>query len=229
MSIISFWANNDDPKKDRIVFRIYGAKTELIIDRKCEQLCMNIAFRNDLSPPLYCTFDNGIVYGFVPGRVIDTKGVRDITISRLIARKLAKFHSIKISQYIENKMLDFHIPVFFRLIRRFLAAWKDRFGDPSSQNKFVGTFVSKADIELEVVFIEAAFERLKSPVVFCHNDLLLNNIIYNNNEIGFIDFEYAGPNFQSFDIANHFAEFAGFASILGNLGDCSQIDFNYLE
>lgn len=71
----------------------------------------------------------------------------------------------------------------------------------------------------------ADFETLKttlinigSPIVFSHNDLLLTNIILQrDNIIGdsrpvrvlFIDYEYAMFNYQAFDIANHFIEFAG--------------------
>jgi ethanolamine kinase len=52
----------------------------------------------------------------------------------------------------------------------------------------------------------------RSPIVFSHNDLLGGNIIVNEEtgEIKFIDFEYASTNYQAFDIANHFNEFAGF-------------------
>ena len=52
---------------------------------------------------------------------------------------------------------------------------------------------------------------LDYSIVFCHNDLLLTNILYNEreNKVTFIDFEYATYNAQAFDIANHFAEFAG--------------------
>jgi len=56
-------------------------------------------------------------------------------------------------------------------------------------------------------------------LVFCHNDLLGNNILYEQKsgegEHGeqdiahFIDYEYAGWNRASFDIGNHFNEFTG--------------------
>lgn len=57
----------------------------------------------------------------------------------------------------------------------------------------------------------AILEATKSPVLFCHNDLLLGNVIYSEerNVVTFIDFEYAEVNFQAFDIGNHFAEFPG--------------------
>lgn len=71
----------------------------------------------------------------------------------------------------------------------------------------------RADIEL----LKTVLEKIGSPVVFCHNDLLLTNIILQRDtaagdrpiNVAFIDYEYAMPNYQAFDIANHFIEFAG--------------------
>lgn len=67
-------------------------------------------------------------------------------------------------------------------------------------------------LKKEVDQLEAELIQLDSPVVFAHNDLLFKNIIYNPKiqSISFIDYEYASYNFQAFDIANHFCEFAGF-------------------
>lgn len=55
---------------------------------------------------------------------------------------------------------------------------------------------------------------MKSPILFCHNDLLPGNVIYteSQNKVTFIDYEYAEVNFQAFDIGNHFAEFPGIGS-----------------
>jgi ethanolamine kinase len=61
--------------------------------------------------------------------------------------------------------------------------------------------------------IDELEERVKDEnVVFCHNDLLSLNIIYDKNtdSISFIDYEYCGYNYQAFDIGNHFCEYAGF-------------------
>ena len=54
--------------------------------------------------------------------------------------------------------------------------------------------------------------QLNSPVVFCHNDLLSGNIIYNpeQDDCHFIDYEYGCFSFRGFDIGNHFCEYAGF-------------------
>ncbi|CAK8691900.1 unnamed protein product [Clavelina lepadiformis] len=62
----------------------------------------------------------------------------------------------------------------------------------------------------EVDELESCLTNLNSPIVFCHNDILLHNVIYNEyaEKISFIDYEYAGFNYQAYDIGNHFCEFA---------------------
>ena len=58
-------------------------------------------------------------------------------------------------------------------------------------------------------------DQTSDDIVFCHNDALLNNvIIQEKNVINFIDLEYGAPNYAAFDIANHFAEFAGCDGVL---------------
>lgn len=54
-------------------------------------------------------------------------------------------------------------------------------------------------------------EYCSNPIVFAHNDLLLGNVIYTEktNSVTFIDYEYAGYNYQAYDIGNHFTEFVG--------------------
>jgi thiamine kinase-like enzyme len=70
---------------------------------------------------------------------------------------------------------------------------------------------SKAKLTKELEWLMAHLEKFRSPLVLCHNDLLLGNIIYDerSNVVHFIDFEYAGPNYQAYDIANLFNEFSG--------------------
>lgn len=70
---------------------------------------------------------------------------------------------------------------------------------------------SKAALAKHLNWMEGELSKLASPIVFCHNDLLLGNILYDESKetVSFIDFEYAAPNYQAYDIANHFCEFAG--------------------
>jgi ethanolamine kinase len=69
----------------------------------------------------------------------------------------------------------------------------------------------KSRLEEEYALLKTELSSVGSPIVFCHNDLLLANVIYNaeKNSVTFIDYEYSNYNYQAFDIGNHFAEFAG--------------------
>lgn len=75
-------------------------------------------------------------------------------------------------------------------------------------------FPSKTDLTQQFMSLLDILKSSKSQIVFCHNDLLLSNIIYasDTSKISFIDFEYAEPNYQGFDIGNHFAKMSGASS-----------------
>ena len=71
---------------------------------------------------------------------------------------------------------------------------------------YTKTYLKKQMEELEKELVQ-----LTSPVVLCHNDILLANIIWDDksSRAYFIDYEYAAPNYLAYDIGNHFNEFAG--------------------
>lgn len=70
---------------------------------------------------------------------------------------------------------------------------------------------SYAVLKREYQLLKEKLSKLKSPVIYAHNDLLLENVLYNEKQksVIFIDYEYTAYNYQAFDIVNHFAEFAG--------------------
>lgn len=51
----------------------------------------------NLAPQLYATFENGLVYEFVPGITLTTNTVSLPSIFRLVAREMAKLHLVKAS------------------------------------------------------------------------------------------------------------------------------------
>ena len=67
-------------------------------------------------------------------------------------------------------------------------------------------------LQKEISWLQQTLEKLQSPVVFCHNDLLSGNLVHDkdNNRVVFIDYEYGCSSYRGFDIANHFCEYAGF-------------------
>ncbi|HEY7628142.1 MAG TPA: phosphotransferase, partial [Ilumatobacteraceae bacterium] len=50
--------------------------------------------------------------------------------------------------------------------------------------------------------IEASFARQPMPLVPCHNDLLPGNVLFAEDRVWLLDFEYAGMNDVFFDLAN---------------------------
>ncbi|XP_026820062.1 ethanolamine kinase [Rhopalosiphum maidis] len=205
------------PEDDGVLVRVYGKNTEQIIDRKAEFENFKFLYHAGLAPDLYATFDNGMVYKYIKGETLNTSTVREPSIYRLVATTMARFHRLgtngisardgTIKSELWNKMEQ-----FANLIPK-------RFSSPSNELRFRKIFTQgienlRADIEP----LKALLENIESPVVFCHNDLLLGNILLQSDDtvsgrrpvsVAFIDYEYAMFNNQAFDIANHFIEFAG--------------------
>lgn len=191
---------------DTVLLRVYGQRTELFIDRSAEVLNMQLLHAHGLAAPLHCAFRNGLCYGFNPGRVADTRLVRDPHVSRLIAQTLARMHSVRLVR--KGGQVA---PSLFPTLHKYLSLVPTHFDDLEKNHRFVSCIPSKCELEREVSLLEAHLSGLGSPVVFCHNDLLVKNIIYQEEQdrVIFIDFEYADNNYQALDIGNHFCEFGG--------------------
>ncbi|ESO97520.1 hypothetical protein LOTGIDRAFT_228190 [Lottia gigantea] len=193
----------NDPE-DVVMFRIFGEKTELIIDRDAERQTFVKLFATGSSPPLYCAFNNGMAYGFVKGQTLGLDMVTEEKIYRQVTKEMVKIHSLENTDK-EQKTYLYH------KLNNYIEALPSSFANPKQQDRYSTKIPSQEKLFLEVAEIKSHLEALKSPIVFCHNDLLLNNIIYDKkaDKVGFIDYEYAFYNYQAYDIADHFAEFAG--------------------
>eukprot|EP00071_Canis_lupus_P037541 XP_022271098.1 ethanolamine kinase 2 isoform X2 [Canis lupus familiaris] len=144
--------------QDCVLVRVYGERTELLVDRENEVRNFQLLRAHGCAPKLYCTFQNGLCYEYMRGMALGPEHIRE--------------------------------PRLFSL----------------------SADVPKVEVlEQELAWLKEHLSQLDSPVVFCHNDLLCKNIIYDSTKghVRFIDYEYAGYNYQAFDIGNHFNEFAG--------------------
>ncbi|KAK7896151.1 hypothetical protein WMY93_021476 [Mugilogobius chulae] len=175
--------------QDVVLVRIYGNKTELLVDRDNEVKSFRVLQAHRCAPALYCTFNNGLCYEFLQGTALEPEHIRCQPVFRLIARQLAKYHAI----HAHN-------------------GWV-----PQSElhTRLTTEVPSPRCLREELVWLQQHLSQLGSPVVLCHNDLLCKNIIYNKEDgsVKFIDYEYAGYNYQAFDIGNHFNEFAGLEKV----------------
>ncbi|XP_075972851.1 ethanolamine kinase 1 [Anticarsia gemmatalis] len=188
-----------------ILIRIYGNKTDLFIDRTAE--IRNIKTLNvlGLAPKIYGIFENGFAYEYYYGCTLDVNTVIDEKVWPLVAKQMAKMHKVDLGKDVQKETF------VWDKTEQFLSLLPETYSTETKQSRFANIFNSVTKLRIEYERLKSFLSKTASPIVFAHNDLLLGNVIYNNQEgtISFIDFEYSAYNYQAFDIANHFNEFVG--------------------
>jgi ethanolamine kinase len=203
-----------------ILFRLYGAHTEDFISRDDEIETMKLLKKHNLGPQFYCKFKNGIAYEFLPGQILDQKMINDARIFTKTAQTFAIFHLVGLSEPMTAADLLAKLdkkPFIFSKTKQLLNLLKSDYKSNMSHmtEAFFERIPSWAALKHEIEQLEAhltAYTSAKrSLCVLSHNDLLLGNIIFNDSDesIKFIDLEYSDVNYQAYDVANHFNEFAG--------------------
>jgi ethanolamine kinase len=195
-------------KSDMILVRVYGNKSELFVDRQAEIRNIRLMSQKGFGGKLYATFSNGLAYQFVQGDILNVETCRNPEVYPEVARTVARMHRDASEG---SKKAEACI---WKKIQTFLDLSPDEFPDnPEKNSRYKERVFSKAQREAEIKELKSVLENLGSPIVFCHNDLLLANIVVQpGNKIQFIDYEYGDFNYQAFDIADHFCEFAGIDS-----------------
>ena len=173
-----------------LLFKFWGPKTEVLINRQDEAKIMIYLHEIGQFPKVYRRFPNGIVYGWSEGRTLKCDELSHCKIYPLIAKTVRKWHqSIDVSQEDSSPQK----PAIISMIRKV------------HQQCLHSCPLPPKLIEDYCGYLES----LSFEIVFCHNDLLAGNIILSPDEtcVKLIDFEYAGWNWRSFELANHFVEF----------------------
>uniref|UniRef100_A0A8C7Z2H4 ethanolamine kinase n=1 Tax=Oryzias sinensis TaxID=183150 RepID=A0A8C7Z2H4_9TELE len=190
-----------------VLVRINGRMTDLYVSRDREVKMLQVFHAHGCGPEIYCTFQNGICYKFIPGSVLEDHLLQQPSIYRLIAAEMGRIHSI---QPKHNLPVE---PLIWTKMSHFLtlmqSSTKNR---PTPKSSAAALDMPGHEVlSAEMESLKRNLSQTGSPVVLCHNDLLTKNIIYNSKEnmVKFIDYEYADYNYQAFDIGNHFNEFAG--------------------
>ncbi|OXB53493.1 hypothetical protein ASZ78_011155, partial [Callipepla squamata] len=168
-----------DITDDVVLVRIYGNKTELLVDRDEEVKSFRVLQAHGCAPQLYCTFNNGLCYEFMQGEALDPEHVCNPDIFRLIARQLAKIHTIHAHNgWIPKSNLWLKMGKYFSLI----------------PTEFADEEVNKRPFNFPL------------PTRFsCEELATLHSHV---GDVQFIDYEYSGYNYLAYDIGNHFNEFA---------------------
>jgi len=212
--LVGFWAADDHGKADMLLVRVYGQKTEAIIDREAEK--RNMVLMSDLgcAKPLYATFANGLCYGFIHGQCLDAEMVRLPDVNRLIAAEMVRIHAVTPKGSSTAAETEATI---WRQLHNFLDLLPERMSDPVKEDRRRNHLPSSDELKAIVAEMEEKIKaKTTSPLVFCHNDLLVANIVWNRDDdrTYFIDFEYGGFNYLAYDIANHFNEHTGVDAVL---------------
>ncbi|KAI8380906.1 kinase-like domain-containing protein [Radiomyces spectabilis] len=196
------------PSDFTVLVRAYGKGSDRIIDRRQEMINMITLSSENLCPPLYARFKNGLVYGFIKGRVSSVEDLGQPEQAHWIAKRLGKWHKVKLPQ---ADCQACNGQKLWTTMRQWLSQVPAKYQNPRSQHTFAKRFDMKK-IASELDWLIKRLEVLGSPIVFSHNDLLYGNIILDDQkgEASFIDYEYGCYASRGFDIGNHFNEFAGF-------------------
>lgn len=196
---------HEDDKVNMILVRVFGENTDKIIDRNAELVNMKILHTLGFGPALYASFYNGLAYQYLPGEILTPVTCLDENIYPLVAEKMANFHlqfaCVKERLPLETRK-SLEKSVLWTKLKNFIMLCPP---------KYSSDVPPKEKLLEELRWLKRMLQQLNDQLVFCHNDLLLANILHDKdrNSIEFIDFEYAGPNYQAYDIANHFCEFSG--------------------
>lgn len=110
-----------------ILVRIYGNKTDLLIDRHAERKNIQLLHSYGLAPCLYGIFQNGIVYEYVPGAPLTQDTIIKPSIWPLIARNVAEMHKAQtIEQQSSSKEPE---PMLWLKFEQFLKLIPERFSN----------------------------------------------------------------------------------------------------
>ncbi|UJR08856.1 hypothetical protein I4U23_013111 [Adineta vaga] len=228
------------PEKDEqgVVIRTYGKNSDLIVDRQIEIQTMVKLSQYHMANEILCTFNNGLLYTFLPGEQIS---MDDDNIDFLVATKLAQYHSVpsdddnetkEKSQFVEklrhytnllngtNPQLRERLETMKPPAMGVLDTIKTTIGLQSSPLSFDSLEVfldySWSQLDDDLQQIESILKEKWSniPIVLCHNDTQSRNFLFDKetNTTHIIDFEHSFRNLYLYDIENYFVEFAGLES-----------------
>lgn len=128
--LVACQLNTEQDNTDNIVLvRIYGNKTDLLIDRNAEVRNITILNKCGLAPRIYGVFRNGLSYEYYPGVTLNPETVIEPKISRLVAQQMAKMHKVKLGDEIKIE------PMIWDKIEQFLCLIPERFTNTNKQER----------------------------------------------------------------------------------------------
>lgn len=214
-----------------LLLRVYGKNVDDLIDRDAElKILIRLSSRH-IGPKLLGIFNNGRFEQFLEGFVTMAKDdIRDPVLSQMIGRRMKKLHTLVELDARETKL---EFPVAWLQLLKWLPLVEREylpiFEKDAIENTLLMPWASFKDLVFsyrEFLFAKYDTDRLADNFCFCHNDTQYGNLLLKDSfdpctltpssapgtanetdhNLAVIDFEYAGPNFAAYDIADHFSE-----------------------
>eukprot|EP00775_Hariotina_reticulata_P008598 gene8598-8780_t len=197
-----------------VMFKVFGDKTEHLIDRAAEKVVVVALGKNRFGPKVLALFGNGRIEEWLNCAGITPADMCDPEFVPRIARLLRRFHGLDIA-------LPRQPYAPWGVIEAWLQKAKSlQFEDAVKLAAYQQ--INFSQIEDEIRETQAVCALTNSPIIFGHNDLLSGNILILQQPgfdprhpdlkgpLCFIDYEYGSYTYRGFDIGNHFTEYAGF-------------------
>lgn len=201
----AFYVNNLN-SNDTMVIRMNGSGTDDFLDREQELEAYARLSAGNVCPPLIASFNNGLIMQMVSGSVFDKDTIKDETLAKITAHEIARMH--KNVELLPNE----REPALLAGTKKFIDLYPDKYSKVDVEKTRIALKLwSRNDLLSELETMKQLLEKQTTPLVVCHNDLLLANFLVDekNEKVSIIDYEYLAPNPAAFDIANHFNEYAG--------------------
>ncbi|RDA85989.1 hypothetical protein CP532_4865 [Ophiocordyceps camponoti-leonardi (nom. inval.)] len=222
-----------DIDRESILLRAYGNGTDVLIDREREAANHELLMKHDLAPELLARFANGMLYRFIPGEVAQSKDLVAPDVMAAVARRLAQWHAVvpclpdsairrketangsvdsgggektKIANIAPGKIF----PNVWTTMQKWILALPTETRPQTDRRDLL-----QRELEDMVQQLSQRPGLGTNGLVFAHCDLLCANVIIHRSggavsSVSFIDYEYGTPSPVAFDVANHFAEWAGY-------------------
>eukprot|EP00249_Psilotum_nudum_P019045 c27071_g1_i1 orf=658-1773(-) len=194
---------HSDKEEEPVTVRVFGPNTDAVIDRKREIQAIPSLSGAAFGARLLGVFANGMVQSFIDAQTLTPMDIRQPDFAARIAREVRRLHELEVPGSKDPQLwLD-----IFKFLDKASALI---FEDNPKQRRY--EMISFDELRAEVQSVKEVSDALRAPVVFSHNDLLSGNFMFDEDKgkLYMIDFEYGSYNYRGYDIANHFAEYAGF-------------------
>ena len=114
--LLALYQEGEQDERAYVLLRLNGNNTDVFIDREKELTIMLWLHTKGLSPPVYCQLDNGLCYGYVPGRQVKLEELHDPAMGKRVATALARLHTLEVPPSLQQCMLDVFLDGFIRKV-----------------------------------------------------------------------------------------------------------------